>query len=187
MKKFKKFLLGSAGLVLVAGALSLAHPNVRRAVAEEFKDVRIINTQEQPALTRDVDHPAREPFQTKIIVGFPPDAQQGTGQITFPSGKRFVMEHASAEATLASQSEQKMYMHVGSRLNNIVTTHALLPTHQGTFQILTSCCGFQPHDVFSASQPLRLYGDEVSVFVSRNVSGPGSVSFSVSGYLVDVP
>lgn len=187
MTKVKTFLLGSGGLAVVALALSLGHPDVRRAVAEELKDVRIVNTEAQPALTRDVDHPAREPFQTKIPVGFTPDAREGTGQITFPAGKRFVMEHASAEAVLPFQSGQKIYMHVGSHLNNQVTTHALVAEYQGTFQILTQCCGFQPHDVFSASQPLRLYGDEVSVYVSRNGAGPGVVNFSVSGYLVDVP
>jgi hypothetical protein len=61
MKSIKNYVAGSAVLVILALVFALAHSSVPRAVADEFKDVRVINAESMPAQVRDVDNPGRQP------------------------------------------------------------------------------------------------------------------------------
>lgn len=186
----KNYLFGSMVLIIVALVLALANTGVRRTVAEEFKDVRVINTESMPALVRDIDHPAREPFQMEIDVQFNSDELQAQESvpITVPPGKRFVMEHVSATGIVPIG--QKLHMSVAARFNNALTTHALIATPQG------NTGAFGTKDIFTASQPLRAYvgganvvtDQVIVVFAARNsIGGEANVSFGLSGYFIDVP
>ena len=64
MERVKNYLLCSAVLIIAALGLSLA-TDVRRAVADEFKDVRVINTESMAAKVRDVDN-ARHPVHAAV-------------------------------------------------------------------------------------------------------------------------
>jgi hypothetical protein len=183
MNGLKTYLLGLASLVIVILALTLAHPDARNGVAAAFMDVRVVNTASRPANVRDVDDFARQPFQKEIIANLVPGADevQEFVPITIPPGKRFVMEHASATGFVPAG--QKLRMFVVTRLNSELTSHALVATPQGAFE--------GGRDVFTASQPIRLYAgtdDFIKVVAERNSTAVnGFVFFSVSGYLVDVP
>lgn len=183
MERVKKYLIGLIGFAILILVFTLAHPDARHAVAAAFVDVRVVNTANKPALVRDVDHPARQPFQKEVIVNLAAGENEAQDfvPISIPSGQRFVMEHASATGFVPAG--QKLRMFVLTRLNSELTSHALVSTPQGTFD--------GGRDVFTASQPLRLYagtGDFIKVVAQRNATAVnGFVFFSVSGYLVDVP
>src|SRR5687767_719987 len=82
MERIKNYLIGSTVLSTLVLILTLANTDVRRAVAEEFKDVRVINTESMPANVRDVDNPARQPVHF-------------SESYTVPDGKRLVIEYVS--------------------------------------------------------------------------------------------
>jgi hypothetical protein len=68
MKSIKNYVAGSAVLVILALVFALAHSNVPRAVADEFKDVRVINAESMPAQVRDVDNPGTTTRSLQRIV-----------------------------------------------------------------------------------------------------------------------
>jgi hypothetical protein len=89
MKRVKNYLLGSAVIVVAALVLSLV-ADIRRAVADEFKDVRIINTESVPANVRDVDTPRRTPVQIKVNTFINFGEIVGEADIyTVPMGRRW--------------------------------------------------------------------------------------------------
>jgi len=109
----------------------------------------------------------------------------GTGQtaevveFSFPEGKLLILEFGSVEARVATGQTVEVTISVAS--SGLTEAGASLESEpQGTFGI---------NDVFSASQPLRLYaapGTTVRVSVVRS-SGAGNGLFfiSVVGYLVN--
>jgi len=122
MKRVKNYLLGSAVIVVAALVLSLV-ADIRRAVADEFKDVRIINTESVPANVRDVDTPRRTPVQIKVNTFINFGEIVGEADIyTVPMGRRLVIEHAALEsetvnagngirATLSSRFAGESFIH----------------------------------------------------------------------------
>ena len=99
MKSIKNYVAGSAVLVILALVIALAHSGVPRAVADEFKDVRIINTESVPANVRDVDTPRRTPVQIKVNTFINFGEIVGEADIyTVPMGRRLVIEHAALES-----------------------------------------------------------------------------------------
>ena len=103
-----------------------------------------------------------------------------------PLGKRLVVEHVTASALVPRR--QKLRMSLSTRINRNHlgheghVRHALVLTSQGTFV---------GQDEFRASQPVRWYADvETQILVSANrnsTRGSGTVTASISGYLVDAP
>src|SRR5439155_10253743 len=60
-------------------------------------NVNVVNTTASPVPVRDVDNPARQPFQAQVVGGFA-DGAATTGDIpitTVPAGKLLVIEHVS--------------------------------------------------------------------------------------------
>src|SRR6266568_3412190 len=60
-------------------------------------NVMVVNTPASPVPVRDVDNPARQPFQAQVVGGFA-DGAATTGDIpitTVPAGKLLVIEHVS--------------------------------------------------------------------------------------------
>ena len=95
MERIKNYLLGSAVLIITALALTLT-TDVRRAVADEFKDVLVINTEGMPANVRDVGIPLRSPVHIRVNTTIDFGETSGEQQVyTVPPGKRLVVEHVS--------------------------------------------------------------------------------------------
>jgi hypothetical protein len=96
MERIKSYLLASAALVTVVLVLTLARNDATRVVADEFKDVRVINTESMPAKVRDVDNaPRRSPGQSKLRRR---RGQLRGSHLRSSLGKRLVIEYASMQA-----------------------------------------------------------------------------------------
>src|SRR5215204_5485313 len=95
MERVKNYLLGSAALIIAALVLTLA-TDVRRAVADEFKNVRVINTESMPANVRDTGVPIRTPVQIQVNTSINTGEVVGDQLVyTVPAGKRLVIEHVA--------------------------------------------------------------------------------------------
>ena len=147
-------------------------------------NVNVVNTPASPVQVRDVDNPAKQPFQAEAMGGFA-DGASTTGDIpitTVPAGKRLVIEHVSVFGTMLPG--QKMVRAVMHRFS--VFGHSLVISAQGS-----NADGSR--DYFVASQLVRLnfsHDDVIVCLAERDsslVENPGSVTFTVSGYLVDCP
>ncbi len=176
MHNFTKYSLAAA----IIAVFMLASNNMGRAVVDAAKEVLVINASTQPLPVRDVDNPARQPFQKEIIVNLNLGSDTGEDDVvTVPPGKRLVVEHASATGFVPVG--QKLRVFVLTRFNSQLTSVALVATPQGIID--------NGRDVFVASNPVRLYagsGDFVRAVARRNDSaGNGFVFFSVAGYLLD--
>ena len=140
------------------------------------------NAESAPLPTRDVDNPARQPFQ-RFLVGALNEGEFNAGDpvsITVPSGKRLVIEYVSFIGLIPTG--QKLRVRVDAHAGGSASHHLTL-SNEGSFQ--------GGKEDYKASQLVRIYGDpetDVMFGVARN-NGTGTCSFniSVSGYLVDVP
>src|SRR6266568_4786805 len=93
-------------------------------------NVMVVNTPASPVPVRDVDNPARQPFQAEVVGGFA-DGASTTGDIpitTVPAGKVLVIEHVSVfGAMLPGQKMVRAVMHRFS-----VFGHSLVISAQGS-------------------------------------------------------
>ena len=169
MKSIKNYVAGSAVLVILALMFALAHSNVPRAVADEFKDVRVINAESMPAQVRDVDNPGRQPvhFNESYAV---------------PAGKRLVIEYVSG--LIEGHDECEVLIVALKSGTNFL--HLYYPTFVGNF-------GFGPGDApfkYGFSQETRAYIDQNQIVTIGFFAQAGcSAEFaraSASGYLVDI-
>jgi len=143
--------------------------------------VQVGNAANDPVLVRDVENPARQPFQQSVSLNLGNDEPFAIGFIFVPAGKRLVIEYASADAQMAS--DQRVKISIRTTLNIFPKIHFLVMHYQGTFS------GF---DTLVAGQEVRLYADpgtSVAVQVVRlATSGSGlTATVAISGYFVDVP
>jgi len=144
--------------------------------------VRVVNPPSAPALVRDVDARAREPFDAHFEIILPPGAGGQNAAVAIPSGKRLVIEHASARGQVPAGQQ------IEYTLWTKLTTTSLLPHYLPVSQQY----GVGLETVFIAGGPVRLYGDgdSASVYVRADRSlaqGTATVRLSLSGYLEDEP
>lgn len=169
MKRIKTYLLGSAVLVVFALLFTFAHPGVSRAVAEGFKDVRIINPVTMPANVRDVDSPTHQPLHFN-------------GSYTVPAGKRLVIEYVSMGIETQFQCEHL----IAGMSSEGVLLHMYHPTLVGTFNPNPDTTVYR----YVLSQETRAYvGQNRTVTLElRSWSGclPDLAHASATGYLVDL-
>ncbi|HEV8367924.1 MAG TPA: hypothetical protein VGQ39_08235 [Pyrinomonadaceae bacterium] len=141
-----------------------------------------------PLAVRNVDNPARQPFQADApsIGEFQPGQGIAFANITtVPQGKRFVIEQVSIMGgMLPGQKMLTAGIEVLSANQN--NTYYLTITPQGT-----NSGGFR--DIYVASQQVRLYADPgtnvYGVATRDNTTGfaNAAVTWTISGYLVDLP
>ena len=151
-------------------------------------NVGLTNTTASPVPFRDVDNPARQPFQAQVMGGFA-DGASSTGDITIatvPAGKRLVIEHVSAFGTMLPTQK-------------VINGGSHVPWHD-PFSVITFNYDWKSHgsnadgsrDYFVVSEALRVYANPgpISCFAERDSTAganPDSVTFTISGYLVDCP
>lgn len=160
------------------------------ALAKGTKNVVVVNLPDQPVPTQatgvtavqNVNRPALQPFQARVTVNVAPGDSGANAFVPVPSGKRLVIEYASAygDAPLG----QVLSFSVGTTIpgdTNFVE-HDLPATQQSTFGNTDA--------VFVAGSPMRVYADtpQILLRVDRTAAtGTVYASMSVSGYLVDLP
>jgi hypothetical protein len=149
-------------------------------------NVNVANTTASPVLVRDVDNPARQPFQAEVVGGFA-DGASTTGDITIatvPAGKLLIIEHVGVfGAMLTGQSIARVtYIHVVDGRHYKIYPLVLRQAHSadGT------------RDYFVVSEALRVYANPGAIQCSAERdsfagANPDSVTFTISGYFVDCP
>jgi len=177
--KTKLFLLLTPILLSCFALLPIAQ------AAPSPSNVIVVNTTASPVPLRDVDNPARQPFQAEAVGGIA-DGASTTGDITLttvPVGKRLVIEHVSVLGKmLAPQRLVLGGMGSGQPGGKV---HWLDIKVQGSNADATL-------DYFVASQLVRFYQDPgpVRCLAERDSTAganPASVTFTISGYFVDCP
>jgi hypothetical protein len=136
------------------------------------------NVANNPVLGRDVDNPARQPF-TNVV--------SDNHSFTVPPGKRLVIEYVSGGGFISTGQK---FLEVGFLFTALIdgdragVQHHFVPVFTGTQNTGTNL-----FDIYAVSQQTRIYvepGGLVEGFLEKT-SGVAGVSFTVSGYLVDVP
>jgi hypothetical protein len=177
--KTKLFLLLTPILLSCFALLPIAQ------AAPSPSNVIVVNTTASPMPLRDVDNPARQPFQAEAVGGFA-DGASTTGDITLttvPVGKRLVIEHVSVLGKMLAP-QRLVLGGIGSGQPG-GKVHWLEIKVQGSNADGTL-------DYFVASQLVRFYQDPgpVRCLAERDSTAganPASVTFTISGYFVDCP
>ena len=181
---------GAVGLAVLVAALMLGGTQEGQA-QKKTQDVLVVNTAAEavpvhvgttisdPVWVRDAAG-VPERFQAGTLVNIPEGQLLGTGTVTtVPAGKRLVIEYVSANFQLPS-TQAVVELVLQSPPGTV--SHYLTPIRTGVFGT---------HDLWSASQQLRLYadgGDQVLAALSRTGTTEAvSMSVSISGYLIDLP
>jgi hypothetical protein len=144
--------------------------------------VNVVNTPAAPVFVRDVDNPAKQPFETTGLLAFS-DGQYDIELTvtTVPAGKRLIIEYVSLYATLFT-GQSLVFATLHSTGNNGNAYHRLPitgPTNDGGY------------DEFMVSQAIRMYADPgtpVTLRVRRSTSSGYSLDgdYAISGYFIDV-
>ena len=118
---------------------------------------------------RDVNNPARQPFQTSLT-DVPP-----SNQFKVPSGKRLVIEYVSGRIPVGL-GQQLESLYLLTTVNNAATFHFFTP-------ILT---GGVTQSIFTVSQQTRIYADPETFVTLYSQGGSLTAVLTISGYLVDL-
>ena len=204
MDKLKNLLIAIAGLVVMVGAIIAVTPatsqgqggmngkdvnvvNTPTVLAQQSgpwtvgisgtPTVRVGNTAQAPVLGRDVDEPARQPFQRSGEITFAAGEVIAAVEFTVPEGKRLVIEYVSANI---SSEEPLFWFTVQTSAGSSGGTHFFQPIALPNL----------PHR-HVVSQQTRLYANPGSTVTieARRIgtfclqAASGFVAFS--GHLVD--
>jgi hypothetical protein len=190
MFSFRKSLLALVGLSMLIGILAtmVAVPSLgqgRTGGGPPTRAVEVVNSAVNPVPVRDVDNPARQPFNATFFTDF--QNEQVTADVPFitvPAGKRLVIEHASAQSRFPANDLVSASLLYPALTNGLVEQFLVIHP-QGTDHL--------GNRVFTASEELRAYiaeGGTLRFKVSRDRAGAAvvdGVGVTVSGYFVDVP
>ena len=185
MRTFRKYLLVSAGFVILAVTGSLM--SSRHAVADDRDDpkpVTIVSPLPVPVRDVDVSNPARNAFQAQksfsVGAGF---SEVCSAIATVPSGKRLAVEYAGATVGPVAMGQSVRHVQLRTRLGTDPSA--------GVFHNLTQSFSNAAAE-FVVGQQVRIYGDPtafVDMCVARlgGTAGAVAVIGTVSGFLVDLP
>lgn len=120
---------------------------------------------------RDVDNPARQPFQFSLIAVAP------NNEFTVPSGKRLVIEYVSGHLSV-SLGQQLESVYLLTKVNNSSVFHYFAPMPTGGVT----------QSIFTVSQQTRIYADPGSKvrFFTQGADVTEFGDLTISGYFVDV-
>lgn len=169
------------GTATIAGTVSLASGS-SIGINPSSNTVQLGNTVDNPVMVRDVDNPARQPFQEEFAITLPDNFGGENATFMVPLGKRLVIEYVSARGFVPAGQTLTFSIRTrqGNTPNGVV--HYLVSTEQGFSGTSTG---------FVAGQVMRLYADpgtQVLVRAGRNpATGTGNAFIAVSGHFVDVP
>lgn len=140
------------------------------------------SAQTRPALVKDVDSPASQPFAASATPGFSGISANGT-ILTVPAGKRAVVEHFSC-INFLDTGNNFVRLELGYTLDGATRRQQFVHDRVGTSLI-------SGIDVWSFSQPVRLYADAgTAILVNalrRSGTGSGGIECHLSGHYVSVP
>jgi hypothetical protein len=175
--KNRNIILTTIPLVLAFFALSSATQAV-----PPTSNVNVVNTPTSPVPVRDVDNPARQPFQTAGLTGFS-NGNNSTAVtiLTVDAGHRLIIEHVSV---------------FGEMLPGQKMVQAYLVTNFSDTYLRISAQGSNAggsRDYFVASEQVLCSAhpqtEVVGIIERDSTAGDNfnSVRFTISGYFVDAP
>jgi hypothetical protein len=208
MQKFKNYSFTALGLAMVIATLMVG--SASSSIAQSgFSLVKVINSASEAVPTTVTNSPTVKlatgasvtvnngennpvlvqsvndgvtPFHQVVISPIPNGSVSGSGVIAVPSGQRLVIEYASAFISVPA-GQNIHQLDIATEIRGTRVQHNLLRNNNGT--------SFNGNDIFTAGQQLRLYadGDTAVIFnVARNTAtGSGSLTVTVSGYLMKIP
>ncbi|SRR6266545_3159118 len=152
-------------------------------------NVNVANTTASPVPVRDVDNPARQPFQAEVVGGFA-DGASTTGDITIttvPAGKLLVIEHVSvfgAMLPLQRLVSGTLLHEVGLNLaHDHLTIDPQGSNADGSRDYFVAnyvSVQLYAYPLTNVTGIAERYGQDLTVNL-------GSVTYTISGYLVDCP
>lgn len=161
----------------------LRAPRVRRwlaAGAMALLASTAATAQTRAALVKDVDSPASQPFAAASSPSFSGLTATGT-LMTVPAGKRAVVEHFSCIDFLDA-ANNFVRMELSYTLGGTLRQHQFIHTPVGA----SLASGI---NVWSLSQPVRLYADAGTAIqvraIRRSSTGSAGIECYVSGFYVD--
>jgi hypothetical protein len=174
----RSFLCGVALLVALAPGVLAAPPSVPVNVVNS-PAVTVGNAPANPVPVSIVSD-GMQPFQEAVDFVLAPGAREDNATFVVPAGKRLVIEHFSAIAQ--GPTGQRYLAWVRTTVNAV--------TPSGTYLVFSQQMAAGGVDVYTATQPMRVYADPgttVYVFFSRGFDDTGFCSFNaaISGYFVD--
>ena len=159
---WKRMMPGLAAVTAVLALVALAGP--RRALADAVSAV----------VMRDADLPARQPFQTTVIVSLNNFRNQ---PVAIPAGKRLVMEYVTIAGGACCSSTQPLILLNASLGGATATTFYLQPVQSDVAQ-----------NQFYKSELMKIYADQLSVGFGWSGYNPSQLTANVaiSGHLIDI-
>jgi len=125
----------------------------------------------QPALVRDVDEGALQPFQLSMVVGSITSGTQAA-YIPVPAGKRMVIDYYSAQAQ--DWTGGAALMTIGTTVGGVFVSYIVYVNANTSNQV---------------TQATKIYADpgtQVQIFVATNAGSCGGL-ISISGHYVNIP
>lgn len=162
-------------------AVDQAAADTQSQARARARDVRVVNEADEALPVREVGREAREPFQHQFALDWPEANDFVFATYSVPSGKRLVVEYASAWAYLPATG-QTMFVRMTTTAGGSSAFHTLALQKREDYGVLKQ---------FEGAHLVRLYADPattVRVSVGRVPAvGTANCTVTLSGYLVDVP
>jgi hypothetical protein len=177
MNRLKTSLFTALGLALLAGLVSLAHQQGVEAQVGSTP-VRVVNTMQAPALSRDVDR--RVPYQVSRFAERDPNTNLvSTTLPTVPAGKRLVIEYLTVFFEVSNGQQATCFVQAPDATAGLVELLFQL-SFQGRGPLNDTYVGSQRALIFVSA------GNALTVVCFQNsVGGTGQMRVTASGYLVD--
>jgi hypothetical protein len=205
MFKLKQSLVLLSGVIAFLVLSAPAYAQGPPANVPPPQNVKVVNTESEPVPVtgtvsvsnlggtplpvRDVDNPARQPFQASIIE--PPLGTPNPVFFTVPAGKRLVIEYVSAEAlALDPDCVTPPRFALTTTAGGTPLAHFFYPENSGTISFSGNTA-----KVYGLSRQTRIYADPLTQ-VKLNVRtdalplcsyNSAGRDLHISGYLVNVP
>jgi hypothetical protein len=189
MIKIKRSLIALLCIFALVSLAVLLAPSLTQGQGQGNQSQLNVNVVNTPLPVRDVENPARQPFNAVKQFSFFFDVDSGFVPFgeSVPPDKQAVLEYVTAECRLPS----------GQRPSLQITQVAPSPTSvteiANPILIYQATVPFGPaatHDIYHSSDPVRLYlppGTQIHLRAERNpATGIGLCTVYISGYLINM-
>jgi hypothetical protein len=190
MIKIKQSLIALLVIFALVSLATLVMPTLTRGQGQGNQSSLNVNVLNTPLPVRDVENPARQPFNTVKQFSFFFDVDSGFVPFgeSVPSDKQAVLEYVTAECRVPSGQKPSIQITQIAPNGNFVAEIANpILTYQATVPFGPAAT----HDIYHSSDQVRLYlppGTQIYLSALRNpATGIGLCTVYLSGYLVNMP
>ena len=189
MIKIKRSLVALLCILALVSLAVFVTPSLTQGQGQGNQSQLNVNVVNTPLPVRDVENPARQPFNAVKQISFFFDVDSGFGPFSesVPLDKQAVLEYVTGECRLPSGQRASLHITQLAANGNFVNEIANpILTYQATVPFGPAAT----HDVYHSSDPVRLYlppGTQIYLRAERNpATGIGLCTVYISGYLVNI-